>query len=271
MTFLEQHKNKYPSLKGPLQEREEDTVYTHYPKVYFAFLDVLGFKYDYEVWERQKEKRSEDAPDKKYTEVFSYYFLLMQAARFMQQRGELHYAGQTSDSLYFYTSRIDYLVDFIKIFSVFNKFSMSQEVFFRGGIAQGQLFVKNDYQFYGDSVIRAYLLESEIARKPFIYIDEKTNEDLHNYLIKSDTKLYKDIVGSDGNRFYIRPFNSFSNSNIEDCLQEDTDLSLKNIDLVRIGEILKMKKELFEYHPKTFSKYCDLLGEYDNGSKLNKK
>ena len=161
MTFLEQHKNRYPSLKGSLQEREEDTVYTHYPKVYFAFLDVLGFKYDYEVWERQKEKRSEDAPDRKYTEVFSYYFLLMQAARFMQQRDELHYAGQTSDSLYFYTNRIDYLVDFVKIFSVFNKFAMSQEVFFRGGIAQGQLFMKKHYQFYGDSVIRAYLLESE--------------------------------------------------------------------------------------------------------------
>ena len=267
MTFLEQHKNRYPSLKGSLQEREEDTVYTHYPKVYFAFLDVLGFKYDYEVWERQKEKRSEDAPDRKYTEVFSYYFLLMQAARFMQQRDELHYAGQTSDSLYFYTNRIDYLVDFVKIFSVFNKFAMSQEFFFRGGIAQGQLFMKKHYQFYGDGVIRAYLLESEIARKPFIYIDEKTNEDLHNYLIKSNAKIYDDIVGSDGNRYFIRPFNSFTNSNIKDCLQADTDISLKDIDLVRICEILKLKKALFEYQPNTFTKYCDLLDEYNNSNK----
>lgn len=69
-------------------------------------------------------------------------------------------------------------MNFIDIFNHFNLYAMSKNVFFRGGISQGELFKKENYQFFGDSVIGTYLLESNISKFPIITIDKNTYNDL---------------------------------------------------------------------------------------------
>lgn len=173
------YSNPIPELDDELDVSitESESDYTQKDEVYFAFIDVLGFKKTFDDIKISKEKNSAD----KYRDVFNYYFALMNAAKFMEKgKSTGCYAGQTSDSLYFYTERPDYLMQFIKIFSHFSLYAMTQNVFFRGGIAKGSLYKKEKYQFYGDSVIGAYLIESNISKNPIITIDEKTHFDMNN-------------------------------------------------------------------------------------------
>ena len=162
--------------------------------VYFAFIDVLGFQKAFDDMRLSKN----DKTIKTYSNVFKYYFALMNSAQFM--KNDCCYAGQTSDSLYFYTTRSDFLWQFIKIISYFSLFAMSQNVFFRGGIAKGSLFVNQQYQYFGDSVINAYLLESKIAKNPVIYLDEKTFNDI------SHENEKENLITESGKRHYINPF-----------------------------------------------------------------
>ncbi len=128
------YKNPIPNLEDDMDGKKAEFVsddepsdYESMDKVYFAFIDVLGFKKDFDDLKISKEK---DIPDK-YRNVFNYYFSLMNAAKFMKNDNITEcYAGQTSDSLYFYTKRPDYLMEFIKIFSHFSLYAMSQNVFF---------------------------------------------------------------------------------------------------------------------------------------------
>lgn len=83
---------------------------------------------------------------------------------------------------------------------------MTQDVFFRGGIANGNLFYKEDYQFYGESVINAYLLESQISRNPIIIVDEKT------YDIISSSQGYDKFITSKNGRYYLAPFSYLEHS-----------------------------------------------------------
>ena len=95
----------------------ESSDYTPMEEVYFAFIDVLGFKKTFDDMKISHNKKDAE----KYRKVFNYYFALMNAAKFMEKGKDTGcYAGQTSDSLYFYTERTDFLMQFIKIFSHFN-------------------------------------------------------------------------------------------------------------------------------------------------------
>ena len=152
---------------------------------YFAFVDVLGFKRDFL---EEGERICGERPNK-YDEVFKYYFELMEKAVFSQYND--FYAGQTSDSLYFYTSNTQCLVDYIRIFQHFNNYAMSKKVFFRGGIAKGILYYNQRHQFYGDSVIKAYLLESVVAVYPRIIIDKKTYDTLKDLYKEEFTSIIK--------------------------------------------------------------------------------
>lgn len=69
-------------------------------------------------------------------------------------------------TVYIYIDRSDFLLEFMKIFSYFNLYAMSKNVFFRGGIAKGNLYKKEKYQFYGNSMIYAYFMESVISKYP---------------------------------------------------------------------------------------------------------
>lgn len=252
--------NPTPILGSEVDKQTETPVeYISMRSVFFAFIDILGFKNSFDV----KNKESGRWPAKKYKDVFSYFFTLMGAANFMKSNGEGEcYAGQTSDILYFYTSRVDFLMEFIKIFTHFNLYAMSQDVFFRGGIAKGELHHKEKYQFYGDSVINAYLLESEISKNPIVVIDDNTYEEIKGY------KECEYLIGHSGERHYINPFVALS---------KDINLDIEDKDLAEVKEINKSKvikeiqrnKRLFEYDSRNFDKYVFLESEYKKTGEIN--
>lgn len=246
--------NPIPDINDQAESSNSEIEYDYKPinEVYFAFIDVLGFK---KTFDDIKISNKNDIANK-YRDVFNYYFELMNAAKFMEQ-GESTgcYAGQTSDSLYFYTERTDYLMQFIKIFSHFNLYAMSQNVFFRGGIAKGSLFKKKKYQFYGDCVIGAYLLESDISKDPIIVIDENTHADLRR------ESGYSDIINDMNSRHYIKPFKYLHDTPILDIADS---ITLKDIDIDQIRKNILQNKNAFEYDSKNYAKYVFLLKEFEN-------
>lgn len=236
---------------GDFSEANESD-YTRINEVYFAFIDVLGFKKTFD----DMRISAEEAKAEKYRDVFNYYFELMNKAKFMERgKSTRCYAGQTSDSLYFYTERVDFLFEFMKIFSHFNLYAMSKDVFFRGGIAKGNLYKKEKYQFYGESVIYAYLLESVISKYPIIVIDEKTNEDMkcmpeYNRMVKKDDK---------NGRYYIKPFEFMH----EDIMLDTDEFLKREIDVDKIKENIESNRSLFEYDAKNYEKYVFLQKELE--------
>jgi hypothetical protein len=248
--------NPEPKIDDIDTDLEEAVVsdYTRMDEVYFAFIDVLGFK---KTFDDIRISKKEDVADK-YRDVFNYYFELMGEARFME-RGESTgcYAGQTSDSLYFYTDRSDFLVEFMKIFSHFNLYAMSNNVFFRGGIAKGNLYKKEKYQFYGNSVIYAYLMESVISKYPIIVIDEKTNEDMKNI------DEYNTMVDYKNGRYYIKPF-VFLN---EDVALDIVNPIKREIHIDKIKHYIEDNRSLFEYDAKNYEKYVFLQKELKSAIK----
>ncbi len=251
------YSNPIPELDDFLNDSnvENEYDYTQTSDVYFAFIDVLGFKKTFDDIKISKQESGAD----KYREVFNYYFELMNAAKFMEKgKSTGCYAGQTSDSLYFYTDRPDYLLQFIKIFSHFSLYAMSKDVFFRGGISKGTLYKKEKYQFYGDCVIGAYLLESNISKNPTIMIDENTHVDMCNIA------GYSELVADFDTRHYIRPFKYLNTSVVLDV---DENFELRKIDVDLIGTNISDNKKAFEYDAKNYSKYVFLLKEWETSNK----
>ena len=109
--------------KKPTRTRESIEEYSMRENVYFAFIDVLGFKQAFDENRKDPNKRFA----KSYEHIFNYYSQLLQNAGFMQS--EFSKAGQTSDSLYFYTDRIDHLAEFIKVYLHFSLYAMSKKCF----------------------------------------------------------------------------------------------------------------------------------------------
>lgn len=252
------YQNPIPNLDDKVETfpLESESDYTPIEEVYFAFIDVLGFKKTFDDIKISQNK--DDA--EKYRDVFNYYFSLMNAAKFMEKgKSTGCYAGQTSDSLYFYTERTDYLMQFIKIFSHFNLYAMSRNVFFRGGIAKGSLYKKEKYQFYGDSVIGAYLLESDISKNPIIIIDEQTHCDMKGI------KGYLDIIDIDNNqRYYIKPFEFLKKNNILDV---DENFIVKEVNAAQVRKNIEDNRRAFEYSASNYAKYRFLLGELEKSNK----
>lgn len=237
---------------------EDENTYTEKENVYFAFIDVLGFKktFDDNLGPVSDNKNVTSSFAEPFKNVFTYYFYLMSNAKFTDT--ENCYFGQTSDSLYFYTEIPEILAEFLKIFSYFSAYSMTKNVFFRGGIAKGNLFYKDKHQFYGESVIKAYLLESEIAKFPIILLDDNTFNDTNELLFQ---KIANDLIKSDKEtgRHYINPFFYLYNK---------PDLNLKEITLNDIkpssvkNQILKNQKK-FEYDNHNYVKYNFLLKKFN--------
>lgn len=239
------YKNPEPTL-GNIAKSNDATSpdYMFKEKVYFAFIDVLGFKQTFEDIKTSSEPKRAN----KFRNVFNYYFELMNSSLILKNGC---YAGQTSDSLYFYTEREDFLLQFIKIYSHFSLYSMTQDVFFRGGIAKGALFQKENYQFYGDSVIYAYQLESNVSKYPIITIDEKTCTDM------SEIPGFKDMISTFQNRWFLKPFVGLEN-NIGYGIEGDI---VRPIDFDMVKENIRKGMERFEYDPKTYDKYVFLDNE----------
>ena len=149
--------------KSGLSSKLPDIIeYRELNPTYFMFIDVLGFKDTFETSENEVKK------------VFEYFAKLINQMKCLDQHSDQCYAGQTSDSLYFYTDKLDYLVCFVNIFLHFNIYAMSQDIYFRGGISKGKLYVNKPFQFYGNCVINSFKLESDIAKLPRIAVDKST-------------------------------------------------------------------------------------------------
>ena len=75
------YKNPIPDLEDELDvsKTENESDYVQMEKVYFAFIDVLGFK---KTFHDIKISNEHDTANK-YRDVFNYYFALMNAAKFM--------------------------------------------------------------------------------------------------------------------------------------------------------------------------------------------
>ena len=248
------YKNPKPTLGNVTENKSEETSkkyeetsfdYTYKEKVYFAFIDVLGFKQTFEDIKTSSESTRAD----KFRDVFNYYFELMNASPIVNNLTNSCYFGQTSDSLYFYTDRVDFLLQFIKIFSHFSLYSMAQDVFFRGGIARGALFQKENYQFYGDSVIYAYQLESNVSKYPVVVIDQKSYIDLEEYSPK-----IKEMIEKCQNRYFLKPFWGLNFQN-DFAFEENV---LREIEPTKIEENIQRNMERFEYDPKNYEKYAFL-------------
>ncbi len=250
------YKNPIPNVEDIVIDNSSEEYGSDYEckkTVYFAFIDVLGFK---QTFDENKENESEEEERDikfadKFKEVFIYYFELMSASKLISMKETTGcYAGQTSDSLYFYSPREDLLVEYIKILLHFNLYAMSKDVFFRGGIAKGNLFIKEPYQFYGDSVIYSYLIEDKISRVPIIMIDENTYNAIKKYdeddfLIKKDTndRHYLNIYAP------LHPHFSIDDNNIK----------LRTINKELILANIKRNLKKFEYDVNNYEKYRFLL------------
>jgi len=254
---MERYHNPIPEIEDQKKYESSSKCENDYKEikpVYFAFIDILGFKKTFD------DNRNSEGTEftNGYKAVFNYYFDLIDASYLIKTDDKKNYAGQTSDSLYFYTSRADHLLEFIKIFSHLNMFAMSKNVFFRGGIAKGTLFRKEDYQFYGDSVIYAYLIESVIAKNPVIYIDKSTYADL-----KQSNSLDCNLLFEDKNeRYYIKPFiwlQEEKSINLNSILRDSVEI--KEIDKNDIIKVLENNLRVFEYDGKNYDKYVFLINE----------
>jgi len=228
--------------------------YSPHDDIYFVFIDVLGFSQTFD--EHRKDTEKEFA--KKYKDTFQYYSHLINICGF-NNRSLNCGAGQTSDSLYFYTDRIDCLVRFLYLYLHFSLYAMTQDVFFRGGIAKGCLFIGQPYQFYGDSVIKAYLLESNIAKLPRIAIDKQTYDEL-----KADSQATNLVDGKNG-RYYLKPFSKVDPMDlfrILDINYKDTHEIGEN-EILRIKEIIIENRNRFEFNESNYQKYLYLLDELE--------
>lgn len=258
------YKNPIPVLGNDVANRidspkqhKEIGDYPMHDNVYFAFIDVLGFKQAFD--ENREDPTKRFAKD--YEDVFKYYSRLLRNARFIHSG--FSKAGQTSDSLYFYTDRTDYLAEFIKIYLHFSLYSMSKNVFFRGGIAKGCLFINEPHQFYGDCVIKAYLLEEKIAKYPRIALDQET----YNAL-----KDIPELVGalkpdSPNGRFYLNPFVHVTKSELSAL----TNLEVSDIQSIKKKDVAKhiaKGKKRFEFDEKNYPKYQFLSERLDESDKV---
>lgn len=256
------YKNPIPKLKEQTNlsfATETQTDYTQLKEVYFAFIDILGFK---NTFNDIKISKNEEIADK-YRDVFNYYFELMDAAKFKGNGLSTGcYAGQTSDSLYFYTERTDYLMEFLKIFSHFNLYAMSKNVFFRGGISKGNLYKREKFQFYGDSVIGAFLLESNISKNPIVTIDEKTHNDMTN------RAEYNELVYDFQGRHIIKPF-YYLDKKI--CLEIDEKFLIKEINDKDIKNHISENMKIFEFDENNYNKYAFLFKQISGNSTIDER
>ncbi len=244
---------------GTSASHEKELTYTELKDMYFVFIDVLGFK---DTFDEIKLSGNNQFAHK-YKDAFNYFFELMNAAVFTTPgEDKFYYAGQTSDSLYFYTKNPIILLDFLKIYAHFSLWAMSNNVFFRGGISKGNLYYKEKYQFYGDCVIGAYSLENEISSNPIITIDTKTHKDMIN------EPEYEDLVGEKNHRYYLKPF-QYLLSNFSLSIDQSA-CKIREISIEIIKRHINKNLERFEFSAKNYSKYVYLLEEYEKTLNDNK-
>lgn len=241
-----------------------NTIYNYHDDgdVFFAFIDVLGFKKAFEEDLIRDACQSESEDTEKsavlYSDVFAYFFELISHSNLGPRTDENDcYAGQTSDTIYFYTKSPNILLDFLKIFSHLNLYAMTKNVFFRGGIAHGNLYRNEAHQFYGESVIRAYQMENDIAKDPVILIDQFTYESLCG--LSDYPKEF--IIKSKSKRNFLNPFALYcGNYDIKSIMN---DYILREFSEDDVKKAIEDNIKKHEYDSRNYSKYIFLLEFYE--------
>ena len=136
---------------------------------------------------------------------------------------------------------------------------MSKNVFFRGGISKGNLYKREKFQFYGDSVIGAFLLESNISKNPIVTIDEKTHNDMTNL------PEYNELVYDCHGRHIIKPF-YYLDKKI--YLEIDEKFLIKEINNKDIKKNISKNMNVFEFDEKNYNKYAFLHKQISENSTI---
>lgn len=172
-------------------------------KRWVAFLDFLGFREL--VAEIEKDPQKAEALLENLRSPRQIYDHLAPHFTQLGKHGALRITG-FSDSIVISAGH-PYLV--IHIANSFYALAMSLGLFIRGGIAVGTLY-HDDEVVLGSAMIRAYLLESQVARVPRVVIDDAVVESLEGLRTADGQELrpfVESIVstGDDGFRF-LDPF-----------------------------------------------------------------
>lgn len=117
------------------------------------------------------------------------------------------------------------------------------------------MFVKQPHQFYGESVIYSYLLESVISRFPIIVIDENTYAAIKDYP-KTDLLAKKDK----NDRYYLNIFAPLQSEFFMEF--RDETFTSQKIDMDQVLKNIIQNRKKFKYDANNYEKYGFLIEEY---------
>lgn len=256
-----------------VEEIQKDShEYKEFPNMYFVFIDVLGFKKTIDehrdAMYREKDKTCSGEFEEKYKNIFCKYFDFVDILG-KEISNDAFYTGQISDSLFFYTSNIGVLSQYIDILLNFLLYAMSEGVFLRGGITKGRLYVDRNHknQYYGDCVAYAYLLESSVAKYPRIMVDTQTYQDLSEAYEKVSkdefqkrANIFKTKADKNVGRQWLNNFYCLENQSI--YLRDKQNRELKDLCL-EINKSIDLNIEKKEFENSTYEKYISIKKEFD--------
>lgn len=172
-----------------------------YSQYYVAFLDILGFK---ELVNNPKRSCEDILQIYRYLNQYSDMFFMFSGNEREGIKNNIKMKIM-SDSVCIYinsdiTNALHDLVAFCTLFQ-YNLLLIDPCVFIRGGIAYGDMYVKDD-TIFGPALINAYLLEENNAKVPRIIMckstldygrikmDERFREVLDKWLFRDDDAFY---------------------------------------------------------------------------------
>ncbi|MFQ2892448.1 hypothetical protein ACK3YL_02745 [Aeromonas caviae] len=161
--------------------------------VYFAYLDILGYK---ESLSRDKNQSSLGFKDK-----------LIEASNVFNSINSAHYHHrEISDSIFIHSSSSG-LVDFLSTIKEIYNHYLKSNLLLRGGISYGRHFESNSIT-YSLALTDAYLLESQHAIFPRVVIqnsviDAVTNRADNGDTVPLTTLRSSDLVRCDGSHYIL--------------------------------------------------------------------
>lgn len=210
-------------------EQYRDIVNKKFEKYIVGYIDVLG--YSKKVMELQLNN-----PDKISLEdlcIINYIVGVLSDKKYYNEKLDVR---AFSDCVYVFAEKQNakYLFDFLRtiqlrlLFSSPTKLEYGNEklkdiYMVRGGITYGDV-LKNNATFLGPAIIRAYEMESKIAKNPRIIIDSNAIEyfaDYYSYIcIDVDGERYIDYIkGCEDEKKYL----SLCIRNIENQIADEND------------------------------------------------
>ena len=203
------------------------------------FLDILGYS---NIISNCKDKQMENYYLDKIHSIMSNLSRFIEKRHFYidQQNDNLHLSRFKSllfsDNILFfapYKDKIDMGNLYMNLLYGLSEFLVQytkEDIFFRGGITTGNLYYDEKLHFvFGSGLVKAYSLESNIAKYPRIVIDKELNPSPILWGIIQDEEVYYLDYLSLGYSL-IRDSNMLEPNNLEyflSCLEEQKNSNLK--------------------------------------------